>query len=803
MKRFLRVAITLSITLILIWVLNVKWGTIPPLGKLLDPFAGFWQQAGDAGMAWQGTTAFLPVKEPVQVVFDDRMIPHIFAQNDEDLYLVQGYVEARDRLWQMDFMSRLAMGRVAEIAGPDALPIDRYFRRLGMPKAIANSMAVIEKDPVTKMVMEAYTKGVNAYISQLSYKAYPLEFKLLDYPPSPWTIEKSVAILKLMAFNLTGGDRDVELTNALAYWGAADFRLLYPDYPKGILPIIPDSQWSFAPIAIDTPEVGVPKNIAHFHRPKWAPHPMNGSNNWAVSPQRSATGFSLLANDPHLGLNIPAIWYEQQHITPTCNTYGVSIPGVPIIVLGFNEHFAWGFTNAGRDVKDWYQLEVNDEGTHYKFDGEWRPFTLTAETIQVAGGPTFYDTIKYTHFGPVSFDTRYTSDSSHLQLAMHWQAYAQSNEVLALYHLNRATNMQAYAEKIATYGTPAQNIVYADRKGNIALIQQGHFPALWPGQGRFVGDGSKSSHQWQATIPNAHNPKTFNPQQGFISSANQHATYESYPYYYQGRFEYYRNRRINALLANDSSVTLKDMMAWQQDNYSIKAREALAIILPHLSGSPHSHWISALSSWDYRYEKESEAAVQFEFLWKSIVHLIADEYRKAEIAMTMPGDYNLIAVAREYPAHRIFDIDSTATIETWQDIVTKGLDLAVKECKHYLKTHQNDSTLTWAAYKNTSIIHWMRAIPALNITGIPVGGHGDALNAMSFDHGPSWRLIAEMRPEGVKAYGIYPGGQSGNPGSPHYGQFVDKWARGGYYPLLQLTSPTDSSDRIIGIQTFK
>lgn len=804
--QLIRFIVAALITAGLVFVLNSKFGSIPPVGKLLDPFAGFWQNAESADLDWSETIDLDGLSAPVEVVYDDRLIPHIFAQTDEDLYYTQGYIEARHRLWQMDFMSRLASGQLSEVIGESVLGIDRYFRRLGVPKSIEDTWRLIEQDPTAREVMMAYTKGVNAYIQQLAPRDYPVEFKLLDYGPSHWTPQRSMAIFKLMSFNLIGYDDDVESTNALALFGEEDFAKLYDLFPEGYDPIIPDSTYSDMAVAtIDSGTLYLPESLTALHE-ALRPSPQNGSNNWAVHGNRTATGYPMLANDPHLGLNLPAIWYEQQHHAPSVNTYGVSIPGIPMITLGFNEQVAWGFTNAGRDVKDWHRLSLSDDGTQYMFDGEYLDFQKRPEQINVRGMGTITDTVLYTHYGPVTFDTKYRSDSSRVLMALRWKAHDPSNEIKAIYGLNRATDYDSYKSAIAPFTNPAQNMIFADRTGDIAITQQGQFPVLWPGQGQFVSDGSDPAHQWQSFIPNDQNPHHRNPERGYVSSANQQAAHENYPYFYSGSFQHFRNKRINNVLSSDSTVTLEDMMALQNDNYHLKAEMVWSALLPYWEGTllndQQNEMVNALSAWDYYTHPASEGAVYFDAFWDAFTHLCYDEIRNAEVPILDPDDYHLIQLINKEPNHWLFDMDSTAAVETVAELSIAAFDRAYQQIERWKNDHEGEP-LDWQHWKNTTLTHWLRSVPAFNLAGVPVGGDADIVNANSSTHGASWRLIAHLTPQGVEAYGIYAGGQSGNPGSPYYGQFVDKWAAGEYYELLLLNEPTTDNDRIIFQQTFE
>ena len=357
LKAFLAAALALALT----WALNTKHGDVPPFGKLLSPYRGFWRNAEAASdFPAQQALALPGLQAPVTVRYDDHRVPHIFAQNDHDLYYAQGYLTARDRLWQMDFIAHVAAGRLAEIVGPARLETDRFFRRMGLKYGAEKSLAVAMADPTISTVLTAYADGANAYIGGLTPATYPFEYKLLDYAPEPWKPLNSALILKYMAFDLSGRSDDLRMSNALGKYGPAVMRDLFPDYPVREDPIVPvGTPLDFDPLPVPP----VPESFSADYSgltPQNEPDKDLGSNNFAVSGAKSASGYPLLANDPHLQFNLPSIWYQVQLAAPGANTYGVSIPGAPFIIIGFNEQVAWGVTNVAADVLDWYQLKFKD-----------------------------------------------------------------------------------------------------------------------------------------------------------------------------------------------------------------------------------------------------------------------------------------------------------------------------------------------------------------------------------------------------------------------------------------------------------
>ncbi len=364
MKYFIFV-LSLALNLAMIYVLGTRDFLPIPLGKFLSVQEGIWQNAESTDESFDINIKTSKVKTQTEVFFDERLVPHIVAENEHDAFFVQGYLHAKFRLWQMEFQTHAAAGRISEIVGDKAINFDRTQRRLGMVFAAENALGEMEKDPATKQALDAYTAGVNHFISQLSSSKVPIEYKLLGYQPEQWTNLKSALFIKQMTNTLAGFDRDLEFTNALKILGEENFRLLYSDLPDSLYPVVPKGTAYASPELALLPPSTVDslyykrEDTIHFTE-DFKPNPSNGSNNWAVSGSKTQSGKPILANDPHLSLTLPSIWYEIQMQTPEYNSYGVSFPGIPGVVIGFNDSIAFGFTNAGRDVKDYYEIQFKD-----------------------------------------------------------------------------------------------------------------------------------------------------------------------------------------------------------------------------------------------------------------------------------------------------------------------------------------------------------------------------------------------------------------------------------------------------------
>ncbi|MEX2398166.1 MAG: penicillin acylase family protein, partial [Balneolales bacterium] len=354
--KLAKAIVSLTFTLVLIILLNQRIGSIPPLGKFLDPISGFWQNAELAYPSGEENISIHGLKEPVRIIFDDRGVPHIFAENDHDLYLAQGFITARDRLWQMEFQTHAAGGRISEIVGKAGIEFDRFHRRIGMGYGARNVLKAMQANEQTWASVTAYSDGVNAYINSLGKSELPIEYKILDYEPELWSPIKTGLMVMNLANTLTGSS-DLEMTNTLDKLGPDLTKKLFPHDAPYFNPVLPeDTGWDFEPKQAQQPDPGfvpqVMENAYHLEQ-----EPGIGSNNWAVDGSKTESGSPMLANDPHLNLTLPSLWYEVQLHSPTVNVYGASLPGAPAVIIGHNEHIAWGVTNTGADVMDIYEIE--------------------------------------------------------------------------------------------------------------------------------------------------------------------------------------------------------------------------------------------------------------------------------------------------------------------------------------------------------------------------------------------------------------------------------------------------------------
>lgn len=800
--KYLKLIIPLVLTIGIFYALNTKLGPLPPLGKFLNPYTGIWQNETDEVIT--GNVEIPGLLEPVTVHYDAQMIPHVFAQNEHDLYKAQGYLTAKHRLWQLEFQTYAAAGRLSEIIGEGALNYDRTERRRGMVYGAEQSVAYMEKnDPETLRLIQDYADGVNAYVNQLEPEDYPVEYKLLGYKPEGWSPKKTALLLMYMTKMLAGRDSDLERTNVLKMIGKENFELLFPEFFDITDPVIPkETDWSF----IDVPQTKTPENspvLDELKDPIAKPHPDNGSNNWAVSGAKSASGKPILANDPHLGLNLPSIWFVMQLNTPDHNAFGATIPGALAVISGFNQHIAWGETNATRDVIDWYKIEFNEDRTKYKYDGTWKNVQIRVEEIKIKGKETYLDSVLYTHHGPVVYDENFRSNNGRAGYAMRWIGHDGGNHQKTFIALNQAKNYDEYAAALQHWTAPAQNFVFASTEGDIALWIQGKFANKWEGQGKFIMDGSKSENDWQSFIPQKFNANTKNPERGFVSSANQHPVDEQYPYYvFNDGYETYRNRVINDYFNSKEKFSVDDFKNLHNNNFNLKASELVPYMLEHMDASSLTDdekvVYEEVKAWKFNNDVEEVGPSIWRQWYGKLYWMLWDEFKNDSIALTSPYTYQTIHLLKNNGDHKFMDIvETTDKVETAKDLFLLSFKEAAKRLK---EIKEEDGDYTWVKYKGTYAGHLLQALPAFSRFNIPIGGDRNIVNATSENHGPSWRMIVEMTSPPT-ALGIYPGGQSGNPGSKYYDNFIDDWAAGKYHSLQFLQSNT-ATDKIIGTQTL-
>lgn len=802
-------------------------GPVPPLGPLLDPANGAW--AGAASTTFRGVQSLsIPgLTKPVRVVFDDRGVPHIFADTELDAYRALGFVVARDRLFQMEAQTRAASGRLSEWAGKRVLEADREARSLGLAWAAERKLAAYDTTTFGYRALVAYAGGVNAWITSMRPRDLPIEYRLLNARPIAWEPLHSLYFLSRMSMTLGLNDATMKRLRAQSIVGAAAADALFPLNSPIQEPIQPNGlggpRFDFS--ELPPPGAG-DKSVASALRlqekllatlargGRTDGGDALGSNNWAVSPSRSSTGNALLAGDPHLELSLPSVWYEMHIVVPgKLDVAGVGFPGMPGIAIGFNRDVAWTFTNTGSDVSDYYAETVDDSAspTSYKLDGSYRPLDKRTEVYRDAGGSIIAtDTVYYTHRGPMQ-----KVDGS--WLSMRWTAYEPSTEPDNFLALAATRSVDQWLDAMRSYVVPTQNGLVADRDGNIAIRSSGMYPVR-PGDGRgdVVRDGSSSASDWTGQLQVERYPFARNPVQGFIASANQQPVDPAQNSAYMGSDWYspWRAMRIASLLRSSPKVTPNDMRKFQTDPGSARAQAFVPLFLAagareDSAGRGSEALREAarlLAEWDKRYVVDNRRAALFEAAMVELGRRTWDELAVATDtagipSIRLPEAQTLLRLA-QYGESVWWDDRKTPARENRDAIFAASLVAGHAKLVKDKGPATSDAWL-WSKNRHANIHHLLR-IPAFSSLRIPLQGGPSTLNPSggSGTSGASWRMVVELGPE-IRAWGVYPGGQSGAPASSRYRDRLPRWTMGQLDPILFPRKPEDiDRKRVISTLTL-
>jgi penicillin amidase len=716
------------------------------------------------------------LKEKVEIIRDKDGVPHIRAKNDHDLYMAQGYVQAQDRLFQMDLSRRQASGELSEVVGSAAIDKDKYFRALGLRRAAVASYDQYSNQ--AKDTLNWFAEGVNAFIKELDKNGkWPFEFKILGYKPKEWTPTDSLTIGKYMAFDLGGHWED----QAFRYYLLQNFSEekaydLFPSYPKD------------APYIISKDTLNLEKSFASAV----IPHEFNGSNNWVVSGEKTKSGKPILADDPHLSLSTPSIWYQMHLKGPDTNVSGVIFAGIPGIILGHNEEIAWGVTNTGPDVQDLYIEKRNPTNKNqFLYNEKWEDAEVIKEPIKVKDQKTIDYNVIVTRHGPII--SEFAADSGKdTVLSLQWTALQPSNELEAILKMNRAKNWDEFETALENFQTPAQNFVFASNDGTIAYKANGKIPIRKKGDGLLPVPGWTDEYEWTGYIPFNKLPKTVNPKEGFISTANNKVISDDYPYHISHNWaQPYRQMRIQEVLKANDEITAKDMRDLQMDKMNLQAKEFVPIFLNELKGvkdKTEKEAIQQLKKWNFVDNEELAAPLIFN-QWMA---KISDVLFNKEISVEMLEKFGGRKQAVDELLRHAVDGNPGPWIKEnggLQAVLKKSFDLAINEIKD--EQGNSVSKWSWGEFHQLYFPHPLSSVKPLNYLfnsdgRIPVGGSSVTVQAAAnkndgtVNHGGSWRFVIDTA-NMDSAYHLVGPGQSGHLKSQWYHNQLNAWANGTYH----------------------
>lgn len=723
------------------------------LGPALNPWTGIWRSAAAPEAALPK-----PAGAAGEVRLDRDLVPYLFAERPEDLYFLQGYVTAAHRLWQMDAYARTSLGRMSEVFGARAREADLQALQLA-PRQLAEAhWARCRADPVCGPIVQAYTDGANRWVEGLGERDLPPEFKLFAYRPEAWTPQKTMAVGLLLSRDLSGRVLDPAMSGVLAKLSDEEARSLYPTRPS-----VPAPTTEKAPAAGPDLEPGpapVFRTSWTGSRPAPGPAAPEGSNVWAVNAAGSRKGAALLASDPHLRLTLPSIWYEAQLSLAGRAFRGGTVPGIPGVLIGFNDRVSWGFTSGRSDAVDVFEVRFSGPDLAATLHGdEARPVERHEDRLAIRFRGAEPVTLLRTARGFVGRDIDRSGDRPR-GLAVRWTAQEGGLEMKAIHGLGVSSTAEACTEAARDFASPPVNLLCASRDV-LAYRHAGLVPVRRPGEGLGIQDGTGAADPWRGFIPFEALPgEVMAGGAGAIANANQHPAGAAYPYFLGARFSApYRQLRIQDLLREARVADARTLWDWQGDAANLLAARTLPALLalldpPSLGGAEREGY-ERLRSWDRRDDAGSEAPVLFKLWW---------DHLNRNLWGGLAGD-----APELYPA-----ADRTEAL-----LAAGGEGRSLREpvlAAFRKAVEAAGGAGSWGRHKRPRIEHLGR-IPAFGRDHAPMSGGPFSVNAHFGGRGTTWRMVAAMTPEPT-ALVAYPGGQSGNPLSLHYDRFLADWAAG-------------------------
>ena len=765
---------------------------------------------------YEDTITLNGLSETVDIHWDDSGVPHIYAQNEPDLYYTLGYVHAQDRLWQMTLTQIMAEGRFAEFFGDDEelIKLDTYQRTLGFWKIAQQLVDILGQDE--RRVLNAYSNGVNAFINNNSNRL-PVEFSLAGIEPLEWTPVRSLAVSRLMGWELN-----------MSWWSEVTYQYLKENLPPQQFDQLQLQYPNTAPTSLDDEEsMGFSSALMPILKQEIQKRELLemegthvGSNAWVVDGSLTESGYPLLAGDPHLGLDMPGKWYEVHLNLNGRNVSGATLAGVPAVIIGQNDHMAWSFTSIMSDDTDFFleQQDPEDRG-RYVVDslsnGEivYESFEKVREIIKVKDGDDRSIEIRYTQHGPVISDIYPVPELTGDKLiSMQWTGFELTNEMKSLYNINWAENFQDFKDALPSFGVPGLNFMYGDVEGNIAMYSVAKLP-IRTGDPITLRAGWDPDQNWQGFIPFDELPRVINPEDGWIANANNKLTTEGYPYYIATFWEPpSRIERIEQILLNNENFSYRDFESLQNDSYSNFAAKLTPIILEILRDQDAYNFdlpISYLENWNFEYSLSSTAASIFDtFFLNFTENSLKDDlgeivYENFTHHENIPVRTMTSLIDSE---STLFDDKATEKIETREDMVIKSMQDAILFLSDSLGSEPYEwrweqlHTITFkppffaqaSEAPNAPSTLKMIVNNVLSKGPYEVESHGMSVNNGQYRWdqpfemilGASIRRISDLS-DMSRSKSVLPTGQSGNPLSRHFGDQTDRWLNGEYRWLYQ------------------
>lgn len=769
----------------------------------------------------KGTIRLNGLRAAVEIIRDRWGVPHIYTTNMADLLFAQGFVHAQDRLWQMEFNRRLVAGRLSEVIGSATVPVDRWMRILGLRRAAEAGLALLRDE--VRGELDAYVAGVNAFIAR---GPLPIEFTLLRYRPEPWTIADSLSWAKMMSWSLsTNWESELLCARLIARLGPERAAELEAGWPAAWPTILPAELTRCRPEQIGRLALERAEAARRFVGP--AAHAGLGSNNWVIASARSFNGKPLLANDMHLLMGIPCIWYENHLVcqpdagadpSDALEVTGVTFPGTPYVVAGHNAHVAWGFTNGFPDVQDLYieHLRRTDDGrVQYEFQGEWHDAEVLREVIRVKGAPAETQEVIITRHGPIinalatDLIHELLPQEAEPPLALRWTSLEPDALIHALRAMNRARSCLEFREALRDWSAPIQNTVYADTAGHIGYSFPGKVPIRAKGDGSVPVPGWTGEYEWVGYVPFDELPHLYDPPQGYIVTANNRVVGDDYPYFISREYCMGdRAQRITELIAAREKINVAYIRRMQFDQVSPTARVIAGHIGRLMCDDPELMAVARMmAAWDGELAVDSPQAAIYEVFMRRFIMLLLRDKVGEDLAARYAGKGPLPVLGEtSFFGHRAWEWAQQvlATDESpWFDLGhgerrNDVIRLALRETVDFLKARLGPTSDDWAWGKLHVLrfTHFVGQVPALapifNRGPFALGGDGNTIwatgsgmNTLDSDQviGPPFRHISDLG-DWSNSWGLLTPGNSGRPGNRHYDDQIEAWFTGDYHPLL-------------------